>query len=323
MVYLCPQTRRSLRETEQGLLRDDGKVYPYLQAPNGQRVPNFLAMEDVGIAGQRSLNEYNQSDSTEIYRNFLDWMFGTFGEEEAVFRATLIGKLSLKRGDKVLITGCGLGDDAPLILDIIGSEGELYASDLAAEMAVHASCHARADRRAFFSVCDAKSLPFPDDYFDAAFHFGGINLFDDIKTSIVEMDRVVKPGGRVVFGDEGVAPWLKDTEYGRIAITNNHLWKLEPPLHLLPCNAVNVDVTWVLGNCFYVVSFDVSATGPYMNIDLIHKGRRGGSMRTRYFGQLEGVSEDSKKFVLEDARRRGISVYQWLEDAVAALKKET
>jgi ubiquinone/menaquinone biosynthesis C-methylase UbiE len=316
LAYVCPMTRKPLSETEYGLQCDDGKVYPFLTA-NGQRIPDFLSLADVGAAGQRSLGEYNRSDSTDVYRNFLDWMFGTFGEEEVAFRSTQVARMKLKPGSKVLITGCGLGDDIPLILDVIGPAGVLYASDLAAEMSAHASRYARLDRKVFFSVCDANSLPFLDDYFDAAFHFGGINLFDDIKGAISEMNRVVRPGGRVVFGDEGVAPWLKQTEYGRIAITNNHLWKLEPPLHLLPETAVDVEATWVLGNCFYMISFEVSASGPHMNIDLIHKGRRGGSMRTRYFGQLEGVSQQSKQFVLEDAHRRGISVFAWLEEMIA------
>src|SRR3546814_8144504 len=58
----------------------------------------------------------------------------------------------------------------------------------------------------FFSVSDACHLPFEDRFFDAAFHFGGINLFDDVEGAIGEMNRVVKPGGRVVFGDEGIGP---------------------------------------------------------------------------------------------------------------------
>jgi hypothetical protein len=53
-----------------------------------------------------------------------------------------------------------------------------------------------------------------------------------------------------------------------------------------------------------------------MDIDLPHKGRRGGTMRTRYFGLLEGVSEESKRFVFEDAERLDISVHDWLEQVI-------
>ena len=196
--------------------------------------------------------------------------------------------------------------------------------DLSTEMAIAASnfvAPAHPMAKIYFSVSDATRLPFADNFFDGAFHFGGINLFDDVKLAISEMDRVVRPGGRVVFGDEGVAPWLRDAEYGRIAITNNSLWKADAPIGLLPGNAADVTLSWALGNCFYVISFEVSEKQPYMNMDVPHKGSRGGTMRTRYFGQLEGVTEVSKRFVLEDATRLGISVHDWLERAITDKKQ--
>ena len=94
-----------------------------------------------------------------------------------------------------------------------------------------------------------------------------------------------------MFGDEGVAPWLLDTEFGRVAVANNPLWSARPPIHLLPSYAVNVEISWILGNCFYLISFEVSKNGPYMDLDVPHKGSRGGTMMTRYYGKLEGVSE--------------------------------
>jgi SAM-dependent methyltransferase len=259
-----------------------------------------------------------------IYRNFLNWLFQTFGEDEPSFRRGHVAKLNLAKGSRVLVTGCGLGDDIPAVVEAIGPDGEIFAQDLSSQMVVAASklvASAAAAGKVHFSISDAVSLPFSDDYFDGALHFGGINLFDDIRLAISEMNRVVKPGGRVVFGDEGVAPWLKDEEYGRIAITNNGLWKAEPPIGLLPHNAADVALSWVLGNCFYVIGFTVSDKPPFMNMDVPHKGGRGGSMRTRYFGQLEGVSEDSKRFVLTDAKRQGISVHDWLETAIAGARK--
>jgi hypothetical protein len=60
-----------------------------------------------------------------------------------------------------------------------------------------------------------------------------------------------------------------------------------------------------------------------MNIDVPNKGRRGGSMRTRYFGQLEGVTEEIKKFVLDDAAKKGISVHDWLEQAIKEKQRQS
>jgi SAM-dependent methyltransferase len=308
-----------LYEKETGLFGQDGIRYEFIRGFNGTLIPDFVNFYELGKGAKNSLSMYNATASVEFYRNFLDWLFRTFNENESAFRRRLMSQLNLKQGDRVLITGCGLGDDIPAALEAVGSDGEVYAQDLSAVMIVGASESIIPDHpeaKIFFSVSNADQLPFEDNFFDGAFHFGGINLFDDIGSAISEMDRVVKPGGRVVFGDEGVAPWLSDKQYGRIAITNNSLWGARAPIDLLPENVVDVNLSWVLGNCFYLVRFDVSEKGPFMDIDLPHKGRRGGTMRTRYFGLLEGVTEESKKFVLEDAERLDISVHDWLEQAI-------
>ena len=124
--------------------------------------------------------------------------------------------------------------------------------------------------------------------FDAAYHFGGLNLFRNIRKGISEMDRVVKPGGRIVISDEGVAPWLKPTELGKMLIKNNPLYVHDAPLSLLPDTARSVNLSWELSNCFYVIEFTVSDTLPHVNIDVPHIGKRGGSIRSRYFGSSRG-----------------------------------
>ncbi|MBM3515999.1 MAG: class I SAM-dependent methyltransferase [Alphaproteobacteria bacterium] len=135
-----------------------------------------------------------------------------------------------------------------------------------------------------FSISNANTLPYSDRYFDAVFHFGGINLFGDTRKAIAEMARVCKIGGRVVFGDESIAPHLRGTEYANIAINNNRLWEAATPMDLLPHDAIDIQLNCVLGNCFYVIGFSIGDGLPYMNIDIKHKGTRGGSARTRYFG---------------------------------------
>jgi SAM-dependent methyltransferase len=316
-VYVCPKTKEPLLEHDKGLSRADGLLYPYIEDTG---IPNFLTAYEGGIATKQSLVMYDQPDSVRRYKNFLEWLFQTFNEDEAAFRARLVERLNLKKGGKVLITGCGLGDDIYEILDAVGPDGEVYATDLAGEMVMTAwrdmtSRHAP-PTNVKFSVGDAIYLPFSNDFFDAAFHFGGLNLFDDIKLALSEMDRVVKAGGRVVIGDEGVAPWLKSTEYGRMAINNNALWAASAPIELLPRNAMDVHLSWVLGNCFYLMDFEVSDTGPFINADVPLKGPRGGTMRTRFFGQLEGVTAKTKTFVLEDAAKKGLAIHDWLEQLI-------
>lgn len=311
---LCdPVSGATLVLSSEGLLGSNGLLYKF--ADSAHRVVDFIEPTSLTVLDQSNLQMYNSENSTEIYRNFLLWLFETFEENEKDFRANLLTELRLKKGMKVLVTGCGLGEDIPLLMDIIGPEGVLHAQDLSKSMVLAAS-NLNSYPNLYFSISNANSLPYAANYFDAVFHFGGINLFGDVKKAIAELARVCKLGGRVVFGDEGIAPHLRNTEYANVAITNNGLWASELPLHLLPTNALDIKVRYVLGNCFYLISFSPSDGYPKMNIDVPHKGYRGGSARTRYFGKLEGVTEKTKSKLFEEARRSGVSVHDLLEEII-------
>jgi SAM-dependent methyltransferase len=320
MTYICPISKEPLEAKSNGLRRADGTLYPYLVTTVGP-IPDFLSCNQRLQLNSNALAMYNSPDSAEIYRNFLNWLFATFSEDEKIFRTKLVGRLRIQSGDRVLVTGCGLGEDLSIIAEMIGSQGILYAQDLSKSMVLQAQLNFVSDcdiLKPNFSIGDALALPFPNGYFDAVFHFGGINLFGDMAGAIQEMTRVAKCGGRIVFGDEGIAPWLLGTEYAKVAICNNPLWESPLPLEFLPFNCVNVNCSWVLGNCFYVIDFEVSKSGPHMNLDIPHKGRRGGTARTRYFGQLEGVTPDTKARVCDSAMKEGISVHEWLERTIKA-----
>jgi hypothetical protein len=72
-------------------------------------------------------------------------------------------------------------------------------------------------------------------------------------------------------------------------------------------------VAWELCNCFYVIEFTVSGVPLPIDIDVPHVGRRGGSIRTRYYGQLEGVDPGLKNRIYAQAEQLGISRVEFLE----------
>lgn len=328
-AYISPISHRRLTVATNGLC-DGEVVYRYLPSiPVEVAIPIFIEIDTLPNGGKESLSMYNFEGARDIYRNFLSWLFRTFRVSEEDFRRDLIDRLHLKEGQRVLITGCGIGDDIPSVLNIVGLEkGSVFASDLAPEMVAATFSmlsheYPEAVSRVSLSVCDACHLPFENGFFDAAFHFGGINLFDDVKPAIDEMVRVTKEGGRIVFGDEGLAPWLTDTEYGHMVVANNHLWKHQAPINLLPQSAINPRLSWVLGNCFYLIEFEKNSLGPAIDPDVVHIGRRGGTMKTRYLGQLEGVSLPLKDKVIKEAEKQNMSVTAWLEQAISnSLKKQ-
>lgn len=312
MTYVCPTTHAPLVENADGLRTASGGFYPLLE----DGIADFIAGTSPADLSDEIHAMYHSAHAGEIYRNFLDWLFASFNVDEDQFRRDLTSPLRLKSGDMVLVTGCGLGEDLFPIARAIGPSGRLYAQDLSKTMVLHASknfakqCDILQPK---FFVGDARSLPFGAATFDAVFHFGGINLFGNMKDAIAEMARVTRPGGRVVFGDESVAPWLRNSEYAKVAITNNPLWASPLPLADLPHESDDVHCSWILGNCFYLIDFRVSAQGPIMNIDVLHKGRRGGTARSRYYGQLEGISPELRAKVLDAATRNGVSIHEWLE----------
>jgi SAM-dependent methyltransferase len=230
----------------------------------------------------------------------------------------------------VLEVGCGTGRDSFRLARRLG-QGELHMQDLSPAM-VRVCRHKMAGFQKDlgltctleYSASNASWLPYPDGYFDALFHFGGFNHFSDLKNAAAELTRVVRKGGRVLFGDEAVAPWLKGTEFDGIVSTNNPLFKEHVPLAVLPMSARDVTVRWLIANCFYVIAYTRGEEGPpALDLDLAHTGVRGGSMRSRYFGVMEGVSPDTKERVGKAAAKAGTSIYEWLERHVrAAADKE-
>jgi len=322
--YCHPLTKDNLYLNRDGLVGKNGECYLFLNSQFINKIPVFI--DETLLSGGDIISNamYKKSDSEVIYENFLVWLFKTFNEDAHLFRESLINNLHLKKGDRVLVTGCGLGDDLFSILPKIGNHGEIYAQDLS-DLMITATARRLADRNIpeislsniYLDVSNASMLPYADGFFDAAFHFGGINLFTDVQGAISEMARVVKAGGKVLFGDEGVAPWLKDKEYGKMVIYNNSLWASSPPISLLPETASNVHLSWVLGNCFYIIDFEVSESLPSIDIDIPHKGIRGGSIRKRYYGAIEGIDPKIKNQISTLANSMGKSSSDWIEMVIS------
>lgn len=309
--YRCTEAscgHAPLTQTAAGLRCAHGHLFPF--AP-GTDVPVF-AKEPEGA------NEYAHQNAAEVHDNALRWVFNTFGADEPGLRERLIARLQLKPGSRILVTGAGAGNDLPYLARALQGRGEIHAQDYAQEMLLagvqrHRPALESDQLKLQFSVSDATNLPFADGEFDAAYHFGGINLFPDIGKGLAEMARVVRPGGRVVVGDEGVAPWLRNTEYGRMLVRNNGLYACEIPLAQLPETATDVRLSWELGHCFWVIDYAVAAGAPRIDIDVPHVGTRGGSIRTRYFGQLEGVDPALRDALYAEAQRQGKSRVEFLE----------
>jgi SAM-dependent methyltransferase len=269
-------------------------------------------------ASNENSSDYSVSEAAEIHDRSLEWLLAVHNVAEQDLRQDLIAPLNLKPGMKVLVTGVGTGNDLEAISEKIYPGGEIYALDLSEKMLLASIERVGTFVEKFgipinYSLADAISLPFSSGYFNAVYHFGGINLYSSIDKGIVEMDRVACEGARIVFGDEGLAEWLLNDDFGKILLTNNPLYRFMPPLKSLPVNARSVALSWVINNCYYLIAYTKSSKPIEVDMDMKHQGLRGGSLRTRYYGQLEGVAPDLKEKIYQLAKDEGISRVELLE----------
>ncbi|WP_120510561.1 malonyl-ACP O-methyltransferase BioC [Photobacterium salinisoli] len=96
----------------------------------------------------------------------------------------------LPEGSHWLDVGCGTGY---FTRQLQTRRYQTTAVDLSEPMLAQA--RVRCDGEGAFCVADAESLPFPDNYFDAAFSSLALQWCSDLAVPLRELQRVVKPGG--------------------------------------------------------------------------------------------------------------------------------
>lgn len=305
----------------------DEIVSGVLTSPSGHRfeisngVPDLVYPFELPSIDRKALQQYEER--ADAYDRYLPLTFSTYGEDEQAVRNAMIDKLDLHPGSVVLETGAGTGRDSEIIARRLGADGKLYIQDLSPSfLAKNLERMHGIGTHVEPALANGYYLPFADNSFDACYHFGGINAFGDIKRAFVEMARVTKPGGKVVVGDESMPPWLRDTEFGRILMNSNPEFTYPLPLDKLPIEARKTRLEWIIGGVFFVIDFVVGEGEPKADFDFPIPGARGGTHRTRFHGQLEGVTPEAKRLAHEAREKTGKSMHQWLDEVVrqAALR---
>jgi len=281
-VLRCPECGEPMVPGGKGSLRcDHDHEFHVVDGIPDLVHPRTLLPSDAEFRGK-------YDSGAQRYDTGMRWLFGSFYEDEERVRSSMADLLRLQPGARVLEISTGSGSDSVQILRRIGSAGWLVATDLSRGMLQVAQERLRESASPIsFVQCNGSYLPFADGVFDAVFHFGGINEFSERNRAIAEMARVTKIGGRVVFGDESVPPWLRETTFGRVLMNANKLYKHVPPLEALPQTARNVQMTWTLGGVFYLIAFDVGSGPPLVDLDLPIPGK-GDSLRSRFEAAFPG-----------------------------------
>jgi arsenite methyltransferase len=166
-------------------------------------------------------------------------------------RARVLDALALVRNERVVDLGCGPGLLALEMAHRVGMQGEVQSIDASASMIALAARRCYGKSWVQLAKGDVSQLPYPDARFDAAACTQVYEYVPDIDGALRELNRVLRPGGRVVIVDtdwESCVWHSSDAQRMRRVI---EAWDQHCPHPHLPCTlkqrlaAAGFDVTSV------------------------------------------------------------------------------
>ena len=139
------------------------------------------------------------NESPEYFIDFLNFLDNR--EEIRNLRTETAKRMQVGAGQKILDLGCGIGGATVLLAELTGPTGLVAGVDASSAL-IDAAKHRAKDWPGIeFRVGDACAIPYPDGYFDAARSERVFLYLPDRLGAIHEMQRVVKPGGRMCLLD--------------------------------------------------------------------------------------------------------------------------
>ncbi|MCH7768546.1 MAG: methyltransferase domain-containing protein [Nitrospinae bacterium] len=109
----------------------------------------------------------------------------------------------IKPGETVLDVGCGSGLDALIAARLVGPTGSVVGFDMVPEMVEKArqNVEAQGAKQVLVFRGLAENLPLADELCDVVISNGVINLLPEKRPLLLEIHRVLKPGGRFMVAD--------------------------------------------------------------------------------------------------------------------------
>lgn len=143
-------------------------------------------MSPDGVPISRSVVAYDQE--------LIPWLFKHWAEP-------FVGLMEPIGTSSILDLACGSGLIVRDLLNRLDAGGRIRGVDIDSEMLAYARSTV-ADPRVSWHESDVESLPFDDESFDGVCCHQGLQFFPDPMAALIEVQRVLRPSGRLV-----VAVW--------------------------------------------------------------------------------------------------------------------
>ncbi len=137
---------------------------------------------------------------------------GLWQSQLAAAQSELLALAALRRGERVLDVACGTGLVSLAAARAVGPEGYVLGVDLSELMVEAARNRAQSQglENTAFERMDAESLALPDASQDATLCALGLMYMPEPERAVNEMQRVLRPGGRMVlavWGERARCGW--------------------------------------------------------------------------------------------------------------------
>lgn len=133
-----------------------------------------------------------------------------------------LSRLDLRPGERVLEIGCGPGAALRDVARRVGGSGLVAGidpSDVMVRQAVRRNRKAIRQRRVEVRLASMSAIPYPDESFDKVFGTNSIQFSRALSSDLVEIQRVLRPGGLALFAIQPL--WKGGTDAGARAVVRD------------------------------------------------------------------------------------------------------
>jgi len=193
--FVCPRCHRELIEINGNkIICSNTHEFVLYQFDNQLEIPNLTWPNELSGPDEEFYKQYSQI--AELYDMASGVLFETFFVHETSERPRLVELMNINAGQRILELSTGTGLNRKYIIKQVGEYGKIIALDLNPLMLEKAATKIQENNwnNVSLIIANGSYLPFPENYFDGLFHFGGINTFSEVERAFNEIGRVVKSG---------------------------------------------------------------------------------------------------------------------------------